>query len=107
MHIASKNIPFLPDIPSHDPSTLFPYENALSTQPPQENVPSDSYFQIPSLPWNFQGNGDSFSTITPSIGTLFSNNSIPLQGVNPTEKEAKLKQIEALRAQLQNLEAEL
>ena len=106
MCIASKNIPFFPDIPA---PTLFPYENTLPTQPPQEDVLSDSYFQIPSLPWDFQGNDDSFSTIAPSTRTLFSNNSIPLEEVNRTrkEKEAKLKQIEALRAQLQNLEAEL
>jgi len=82
----------------------------LPTQPPQEDVLSDplSYFQTPSLSWDFQGNDDIFSATIPSAGTLFSSNDVP-PPVNPTqnEKEAKLKQIEALRAQLQNLEAEL
>jgi len=80
------------------------------TQPPQEDVLSDplSYFQIPGLSWDFQGNDDIFSATAPSAGILVSSNDVPPQ-VNPiqNDKEAKLKQIEALRAQLQNLEAEL
>ena len=87
------------DIPSYDHSTLFSYGNMLPTQPPQEDIP---YFQIPDLPWDFQGDGDIFSIIAPT-GTLFSSNPVP-----PTqnEKEAKRKEIEALRAKLQDLEAE-
>jgi len=105
---ASIDIPFFPDILSHDHSTLFSYENMLPTQPSQEDILSDPYFQIPSLPWDFQGNGDSFSIVAPSAGTLFSSNPLPPQiDSTQNEKEAKLKQIEALRAQLQSLEADL
>jgi len=80
----------------------------LPTQPPQVLSDPLSYFQIPSLSWNHQGNDDNCFATAPSAGTLFSSDYVPPQ-VNPTqnEKEAKLKQIEALRAQLQNLEAEL
>jgi len=109
-----QDMPSFPDIPPHEPSTLFSFENILPIQAPQEEVLSDplSYFQIPSLSWDFQGNDDSFPATAPSTGTLFSSNHVPPQDnppqVDPTqnEKEAKLKKIEALRAQLQNLEAE-
>lgn len=76
-------------------------------QLPQEDI-CDPCFQIPGLSWDFQENGDSFSVIAPSAGTLFSDNHVPLQ-INPTqdEKAAKIKQIEALRAQIQSLEAGL
>ena len=76
------------------------------TQLPQEDILSDP-FHIPGL-WDFQGNDDSFPTIVPSIGTLFSGNPVsPQIDSTQNEKEAKRKQIEALRAQLQSLEAEL
>jgi hypothetical protein len=85
---------------------LFPFENLFSTQPSQEYTLSDSYLQVTGL-WDFQGNGDSFSPIVPSIGTPFSGNPIsPQIDSTQNEKEAKRKQIEALRAQLQSLEAE-
>ena len=105
MNIASKEVPFLADIPSHDPSTLSPFENILSTQPPQEEIFSDPYFQIPGL-WDFQGNGDNFSTMVPSVGTLISSDLVPSE-IDPIEKEkeAKRKQIEVLLAELQSLEA--
>ena len=111
MYVASKEVPFFADIPpSHDQSTLFPFENILSTQPPQEDILfSDPYFQIPSL-WDFQGNGDGFSTIVPSVGTLLSSDlvlpEIVLPEIDPIEKEkeAKRKQIEVLLAELQSLE---
>ena len=114
MFIASTDMPLFADIPPHDPSTLFPFENMLPIQAPQEQVLSDplSYFQIPSVSWELQGNVNSFPATAPSAGTLFSSDHIPLQDnppqVDPTqnEKEAKLKKIEALRVQLQNLEAE-
>jgi hypothetical protein len=88
---------------------LFPFENILPTQqPPQEDLFSDPYLQIPSL-WDFQGNGDNnFSTIVPSVGTLLSSDLdlVPPE-VDPIEKEkeAKRKQIEVLLAELQSLEA--
>jgi hypothetical protein len=106
MYIASKEVPFFADIPSHDHSTLFPIENILPTQPPQEDTFFDPYFQNPGL-WDFQGNGDNFSTIVPSVGTLLSNDLVPPE-MNPIEKEkeAKRKQIEVLLAELQSLEAE-
>ena len=111
MCIASKEVPFFAEIlPSHDQSTLFPFENILLTQPPQEDILfSDPYFQIPSL-WDFQGIGDDFSTIAPSVGTLFSSDLVPPEIIPPEidpfekEKEAKRKQIEVLLAELQSLE---
>ena len=107
MFIASKEVPFFADIPSHDHSSLFPFESVLSTQPPQEDLFSDPYFQIPGL-WDFQGNGDNFPTIVPSVGTLFSGDLVPPED-DPIEKEnlkeAKRKQIEVLLAELQSLEA--
>ena len=100
------DIPFFADIPSHDYSTLFPFENMFLTQLPQEDILSDS-FHIPGL-WDFQGNDDNFPTIVPSIETLFSSNPVsPQIDSTQNEKEAKHKQIKALRAQLQSLEAEL
>ena len=86
---------------------MFPFENILPTQPPQEDLLfSDPYFQIPSI-WDFQGNEDNnFSTIVPSVGTLLSSDLVPPE-VDPIEKEkeAKRKQIEVLLAELQSLEA--
>ena len=111
MYVALKEVPFFVDIsPSHDQCPLFPLENILPTQPPQEDILfSDPYFQIPSL-WDFQGNGDDFSTIVPSVGTLLSSDLV-LPGIVPPEidpiekeKEAKRKQIEVLLAELQSLE---
>ena len=114
MFIVSIDMPSFPDIPPHDPSTLFSFENVLPIQAPQEEVLSDplSYFQIPNLSWDLPGNVNSFPATVPSAGTLFSSDHIPPQDNPPqvdltqNEKEAKLKKIEALRAQLQNLEAE-
>ena len=111
MYIASKEVPFFADIlPSHDQSTLFPFENIFPIQPPQEDMLfSDPYFQIPSL-WDFQGNGDDFSTFVPSVGTLLSGDLVPPEidplEIDPIEKkkEAKRKQIEVLLAELQSLE---
>ena len=85
---------------------MFPFENLLPTQPPQEDLLfSDPYFQIPSL-WDFQENGDNFTTVVPSIGTLLSSDLVPPEA-DPLEKEkeAKRKQIEVLLAELQSLEA--
>jgi len=97
--VPPQDIPFFTDIPSHDHSTLFPFENMFPTL-------SDPYFQIPRL-WDFQGNDDNCSTMVPSIGTLFSSDPVPPQiDSTQNEKEAKRKQIEALRAQIQCLEAE-
>ena len=84
---------------------MFPFENILPTQPPQEDLFSNPYLQIPSL-WDFQGTGDIFSTVVPSVGTLLSSDLVPPE-VDPIEmeKEAKRKQIEVLLAELQSLEA--
>ena len=86
---------------------MFPFESILPTQPPQEDLLSNPYLQIPSL-WDFQGNGDDniFSTVVPSVGTLLSSELVPPE-VDPIEmeKEAKRKQIEVLLAELQSLEA--
>ena len=106
MCIASKEVPFFANIiSSYDPSNLFPFENILPIQPPQEDILSDPYFQIPSL-WDFQGNGDNISTIVPSVGTLLSSDLVPSE-IDPIEmeKEAKRKQIKVLLAELQSLEA--
>ena len=93
MYIAPKEVPFFADIPSQDHSTLFPFENLLPTQPPQEDLYSDPYLQIPSI-WDFQGNGNNdFSTIVPSVGTLFSSDLICPE-VDLIEKGARRKQIE-------------
>ena len=93
MYIAPKEVPFFADIPSHDHSTLFAFENLLPTQPPQEGLFSDPYSQIPSI-WDFQENGDSnFSTIVPSVGTLFSSDLVCPE-MDPIEMEARRKQIE-------------
>lgn len=106
MYIASKEVPFFTDIPSHDHSTLLPFESILPTQPPQEDIFSDPFFKIPDV-WDFQGNGDNFSTIVPSVGTLFTSDLFPPE-IDPiqNEKEAKRKQIEALLAEVQRLQAE-
>ena len=106
MFAASKEVPLFADIPSCDHSTLFPFENLLPTQSPQEDIFSDPYFQIPGL-WDFQGNVDSFSTVVPSVGTLFPSDLVAPE-INPiqNEKEAKRKQIEALLAEVKRLEAE-
>ena len=106
MHIASKEVPWFADIPSHDQSSLLPFENILSIQPLQENIFSDPYLQNPGL-WDFQGNADSLSTFVPSVGSLLSSDLVPPE-IDPIlkEKEAKRKQIEVLRAELQRLEAE-
>ena len=82
---------------------MFPFENILPTQSPQEDLFSNPYLQIPSL-WNFQENGDDkFST---SVGTLLSSDLVPPE-VDPIEmeKEVKRKQIEVLLAELKSLEA--
>ena len=103
MCIASKEVPFFANIiSSHDPSSLFPFEDILPIQPPQEDILSDPYFQIPSL-WDFQGNGDNIST---TVGTLLSSDLSPPE-IDPIEmeKEAKRKQIKVLLAELQSLEA--
>ncbi|KAF8807824.1 hypothetical protein BYT27DRAFT_6590390 [Phlegmacium glaucopus] len=102
------DVPLFPDILSHDHSSIFSFDNMLPTHPPQEDVLSDHYFQSTGLSWGFQGNDDSFSAAAPFAGTLPSSDHVP-PPIIPTQnqKEAKLKQIEALRAQLQNLEAEL
>ena len=86
---------------------MFPFGNILPTQPPQDDLFSDPYLQIPSL-WDFQGNSDNFSTIVPSVGTLLSSDlDFTPPEVDPIEKEkeAKRKQIEVLLAELQYLEA--
>ena len=96
MYIAPKEVPFFADIPSHDHSTLFAFENLLPTQPPQEDLYSDPYLQIPSI-WDFQGNGDNnFSTIVPSVGTLFSSDLVCPEVDPIKEKEARSKEIEKI-----------
>ena len=86
---------------------MFPFENILPTQPPQDDLFSDPYLQISRI-WNFQGNSDKFSTIVPSVGTLLSSDlDLAPPEVDPIEKEkeAKRKQIQVLLAELQCLEA--
>ena len=86
---------------------MFPFENILPNQPPQEDLFSNPYLQIPSL-WDFQGNGDNeFSTIVSSVGTLLSSDLDLVSEVDPIEKEkeTKRKQIEVLLAELQSLES--
>ena len=85
---------------------MFPFESVLPTQPPQEDLFSNPYLQIPSL-WDFQGNGvNNCSIVVPSVGTLLSSDLVPPE-VDPIEmeKEAKRRQIEVLLAELQSLEA--